>query len=139
MKTVYIDISATSMKETGKEMSSEQNKHSKYVTLQFSSTCNIMALLFYINQEELSSTDKKDDPFTRRKCQPTLVTLVPSSADHNIITVYPLYVPLFLQAFRESAMPEASELLQQLADAKTEEDKEAIKAVVVNLIINLRF
>ena len=36
-------------------------------------------------------------------------------------------------------MPEASELLQQLADAKTEEDKEAIKAVVVNLIINLRF
>ena len=28
-------------------------------------------------------------------------------------------------------MPEASELLQQLADAKTEEDKEAIKAAVV--------
>ena len=85
----------------------------------------------------MSGTDKKDDPFTRRKCQPTLVTLVLSSADH--ITVYTLYVPLFLQAFRESAMPEASELLQQLADAKTEEDKEAIKAAVVNLIINLKF
>ena len=135
MKTVYIDTSATSMKETGKEMSSEQNKHSKYVVLQFSSTCSIM--LFCVNQEELSTTDKKDDPFTRRKCQPTLVTLVLSSADHN--TVYPLYVPLFLQAFRESAMPEANELLQQLADAKTEEDKEAIKAVVVSLIVNLRF
>ena len=24
----------------------------------------------------MSSADKKDDPFTRRKCQPTLVTLV---------------------------------------------------------------
>lgn len=40
------------------------------------------------------------------------------------------------QAFRESAMPEASELLQQLAEAKTEEDKEAIKAAVVSLLIN---
>ena len=46
-------------------------------------------------------------------------------------------MPLFLQAFRESAMPEASELLQQLADAKTEEDKEAIKAAVVSLLFTI--
>ena len=46
---------------------------------------------------------------------------------------------MFLQAFRESAMPEASELLQQLADAKTEEDKEAIKAVVVSLLVKIKF
>ena len=45
---------------------------------------------------------------------------------------------IVLQAFRESAMPEASELLQQLADAKTEEDKEAIKAVVVNLLVSIK-
>lgn len=36
-------------------------------------------------------------------------------------------------------MPEASELLQQLADAKTEEDKEAIKAVVVSLFVSVKF
>ena len=36
------------------------------------------------------------------------------------------------QAFRESAVPGASELLQQLADAKTEEEKEAIKNAVVS-------
>ena len=40
----------------------------------------------------------------------------------------------FLQAFRESAVPGASELLQQLADAKTEEEKEAIKSAVVSAV-----
>ena len=45
---------------------------------------------------------------------------------------------IVLQAFRESAMPEASELLQQLADAKTEEDKEAIKAAVVNPLVSIK-
>ena len=42
-------------------------------------------------------------------------------------------VCVFLQAFRESAVPGASELLQQLANAKTDEDKEAIKAAVVSI------
>ena len=48
----------------------------------------------------MSSADKKDDPFTRRKCQPTLVTLVhilATTSMHdgnwmnsvNSITVYP--------------------------------------------------
>lgn len=51
-------------------------------------------MLLCVNQEEMSTADKKDDPFTRRKCQPTLVTLVLNSADS--VTVYPLYAPLFL-------------------------------------------
>jgi hypothetical protein len=97
-------------------------------------------VLLCVNQEEMLTSDKKDDPFTRRKCQPTLVTLVLNSADSVTVCPSYWYAPLFLQAFRESAMPEASELLQQLADAKTEEDKEAIKAAVVSLYyVNLRF
>ncbi len=128
------------MKETGKEMSSEQNKHSKYSNFYFFYLYMYMyVMLLCVTQEEMSTSDKKDDPFTRRKCQPTLVTLVLNSADNVTVCPSYWYAPLFLQAFRESAMPEASELLQQLADAKTEEDKEAIKAAVVSLYVNLRF
>ena len=97
-------------------------------------------MLLCVTQEEMSSADKKDDPFTRRKCQPTLVTLVCTCSTinmHNRTDLQFHYVSTTPQAFRESAMPEATELLQQLAEAKTEEDKEAIKAAVVSLLTNI--
>lgn len=50
---------------------------------------------------------------------------------HTSTLIY--YVWYHLQAFRESIDPGASELLQKLADAKTDEDKEAVKSVVVSV------
>jgi len=63
-------------------------------------------------KEEMSGERKKEDPFTRRKCQPTLVTLS-----------------------RDSMMPGTAELLQKLSQAETEGDKEAVKATIVGGVI----
>ena len=52
---------------------------------------------------------------------------------YNNDDVLVCHVSSFLQAFRESMVPGASELLQQLAEGKTDEDEEAIKASVVNI------
>ena len=73
----------------------------------------------------MASEKKEDDPFTRRKCQPTLVTLVRiillCSQYSGIVylTVTNTLCCCCFQAFRDSG---ASELLQQLS--QSQDDKE---------------
>ena len=80
----------------------------------------------------MASEKKEDDPFTRRKCQPTLVTLVRiiilllCSQDSGIVylTVTNTLCCCCFQAFRG-----ASELLQQLS--QSQDDKETAPDDVV--------
>lgn len=64
-------------------------------------------------KEEMAE-EKTEDPFTRRKCQPTLVTLT-----------------------REAAPAGTAELLQQLAEAQTTEEKEAVQASLKETVSEL--
>ena len=44
-------------------------------------------LLCVSMQEEVASKEKKDDPFTRRKCMPTLVALVSATVTRPTATL----------------------------------------------------
>ena len=84
--------------------------------------------------------EKTEDPFTRRKCQPTLVTLVcPFLHDvfravHTIMIIirgFTCMHAFFNSQTREAAPAGTAELLHQLAEAQTTEEKEAVQASLV--------